>query len=94
MIDALLREPFLKTANVEAGFATPTRADPAVILTEDWTSVICWVELAGDVCHWFFAGTDGPMGIGPEFRGERTLDEIRDLVSHWSVSDAPAAHAT
>jgi len=87
------RELSLTTADVQESIDTPTRADPAVVMMGDRTSVACWVELVGDACHWFFASTNGRMGMGPEYRGEHSLDEIRDLVSHWCGFGTPAAHA-
>ncbi len=87
------RERFLTAASVSASIGSPTRTDPAVVMVRDRTSVVCWVELVGEARHWFFVSTNGPVRIGPPYRGEHSLDQIRDLVSEWYSVGKRKAHA-
>ena len=61
----------------------PTLSDPVIVTTPDRTFFICWVEPRGGVDRWVFVGADRTRYNGPVYRGERTLDDFRALVSGW-----------
>jgi hypothetical protein len=61
----------------------PEIFDPAVIVTTDGMFFICWVEQLADQRRWIFVSARRQRYVGPEYRGEDSLDEIKLLVNEW-----------